>query len=777
MYYAFFTMACYMRRQAAHITPVLAIGLLISISAYSFSIPSASAAAGEGELFMVDCLLPGQIRKLGRRAVFQTARRPIKTTARDCEIRGGEYVSYDRSNYATALKVWLPQAKEGDKVAQTYVGEIFEKGLGVGSDYILAASWYRKASEQGYAPAQINLGFLYEKGLGIEKDPVKALNLYRMASGLSDAIVLDTGGADTGMRRELEELRGEVERRKKESEELRKQLEKTRKELKDRTGEVGAEKTKVERARIELEKRKSEAAGSYEEVKALERELKHREAALQSQREEMKRLQNKVVELESDTEIQRDRLAERKEGKQEAEYLKRQLEKTKREMENRTGEVEAEKIKVKNVLIELERRKSEADGSYEEVKALEQGLKQREAALKSQRQEIKQLQNKVAQLESRAELRSKELAKLNESKVSKAGPVIEMIEPQLRVMRGIIPSVRTKPGVERVIVGRVSAPAGLLTFTFNDREVKPDERGLFRVKTSVKRSGVPVKLVAVDKRGKRTTVEFLLTPDATEKASPAKKKKASPAADFGDYYALIIGNRQYAHWPRLETPKNDAVETASILKKKYGFKTKVLLDATRRDILQTLNEYRKKLTEKDNLLIYYAGHGHLDKKIGRGYWVPVDGETDSPVLWIPTFAVTDFLGGMSAKHVLVVADSCYSGVLTRSSIARLQAGMSKEARDHWLQVMSKKRSRTVLTSGDLQPVLDMGGGGHSVFANAFLDVLRKNDEVLEGQRLHNLVSARVAYAADVLKVEQIPQYAPIRFAGHESGDFLFVPRN
>jgi uncharacterized caspase-like protein len=181
------------------------------------------------------------------------------------------------------------------------------------------------------------------------------------------------------------------------------------------------------------------------------------------------------------------------------------------------------------------------------------------------------------------------------------------------------------------------------------------------------------------------------------------------------------------------------------------------------------------MTEKDNLLIYYAGHGHLDEKIARGYWVPIDGDLDSPVDWIATFTITDFMGTMSAKHVLVVADSCYSGALTRSALARLEAGMSQEARQHWLKVASQKRSRTVLSSGDLQPVLDIGGGNHSVFAKAFLDVLSENQDVLPGQQLYRQVSARVTYAAEALAVEQIPQYAPIRFAGHEAGDFLFVP--
>jgi hypothetical protein len=126
---------------------------------------------------------------------FLTARRPIKTAAGDCEIRGGEYVAYDRADYRTALNVWLPQAQEGDKEAQTYVGEIYEKGLGVPPDYVVAAAWYRKAAAQGHSRAQINMGFLYEKGLGVERDPRQALTWYRQASGLQEA----TAGTARGL--------------------------------------------------------------------------------------------------------------------------------------------------------------------------------------------------------------------------------------------------------------------------------------------------------------------------------------------------------------------------------------------------------------------------------------------------------------------------------------------------------------------------------------------------------------------------------------------------
>ena len=57
------------------------------------------------DLLIVDCLLPPQIRRLGDQVTYLTARRAVKTAARNCEIRGGEYVAFDRANYATALRV------------------------------------------------------------------------------------------------------------------------------------------------------------------------------------------------------------------------------------------------------------------------------------------------------------------------------------------------------------------------------------------------------------------------------------------------------------------------------------------------------------------------------------------------------------------------------------------------------------------------------------------------------------------------------------------------
>ena len=109
------------------------VAIVIGLACQSavFAAPNTMVASiddrNADRLLIVDCMLPGQVRQLGTGVTYMAPRRAIKTTGSDCAIRGGEYVAYDRSNYQTALKVWLPSAQGGDKVAQTNVGEIYEK--------------------------------------------------------------------------------------------------------------------------------------------------------------------------------------------------------------------------------------------------------------------------------------------------------------------------------------------------------------------------------------------------------------------------------------------------------------------------------------------------------------------------------------------------------------------------------------------------------------------------------------------------------------------------
>ncbi|MGF1527178.1 MAG: tetratricopeptide repeat protein, partial [Candidatus Competibacterales bacterium] len=146
----------------------------------------ASRFSGVDDLTVVDCLLSGKVINLGGRH-YTTRPRLVHTVATLCEIRGGVYTTFDPARYQDAYRRWLPQAKGGDATAQTYVGELHERGLLAGSpDYDQAAQWYQRAADQGNPRAQVRLATFYERGLGVEQDIVAALNLYRSSSALDD---------------------------------------------------------------------------------------------------------------------------------------------------------------------------------------------------------------------------------------------------------------------------------------------------------------------------------------------------------------------------------------------------------------------------------------------------------------------------------------------------------------------------------------------------------------------------------------------------------------
>ena len=243
-------------------------------------------------------------------------------------------------------------------------------------------------------------------------------------------------------------------------------------------------------------------------------------------------------------------------------------------------------------------------------------------------------------------------------------------------------------------------------------------------------------------------------------------KKVKTEIKFGNFYGLIIGNADYTHLPDLKTAINDAEMIAGILKQKYQFEIKQLRNAKRSDILNALNEYRKRLSPDDNFLIYYAGHGWLDKAADEGYWLPVDAEKDVPTHWLSNSTITSFLKAIQAKHVLVIADSCYSGKLARGFKV-------KDRSFGYFERLATKRSRTVMASGGLEEVADMGGkGNHSVFASALMAALKKNEGIMDTTLIFEKIRRPV-----ILNSEQTPEYSDIRRAGHEGGDFVFISGN
>lgn len=82
--------------------------------------------------------------------------------------------AFARHDYVRAAALLSVEAERGSPVAQTYLGYMYQYGLGVPQDYVHAASWLHQAAEQGEPTGQFLLGLLFDKGFGVPQDWVQA---------------------------------------------------------------------------------------------------------------------------------------------------------------------------------------------------------------------------------------------------------------------------------------------------------------------------------------------------------------------------------------------------------------------------------------------------------------------------------------------------------------------------------------------------------------------------------------------------------------------------
>jgi hypothetical protein len=812
---------------------------------------------------IVDCLLQGQIRKLGT-TVYQMPPRPMQLPAVDCEIRGGDFLVYDRASFATSLAHWLSLAKQDDINAQVYVGEIFERGLGREPDFVQAANWYRQAAESGSPVAQINLAQLYEKGLGVPQDPSEAARLYRLAFGpaLADNVALDPGSIDDPAEK-IRVLETRLESARQEAAALTAQLQAAQQGLARAEQDLLQQERAERRLKGELEavqSRYDQVQASGGQRDALKQELDRTSLELGEQQNVTARLRDeidrnrrqigayetdftRVAELESQLQAQTERYEETNRELQQAhaaltesnrllaeqqrtfETERRELEAARsdlqqentsstasretleRELRDRearlvvqSGKLEVmrsdaasyrdQSIALQNELNALRMQNSqlaasrdEADRYHREAERLRALLAETEVQLSGidsatrAADELSQTQAELARVQDEAaryKVRIEELEASTASEATLAGPSIQLIEPAAFNTRGS-QDVLVNYADHYQIVGKVTAPAGVLSVLVNQRDTELNDSNVFRSLVELTGDKTPIHVAAIDNQGKRAEQIFNLISEATKQAS---RRAKFPDVAFGEFHALLIGNEEYQMLPDLETPKEDVNELAAILTERYGFKTTVIEDGSRSSIMDRMYALLGELTTEDNLLIYYAGHGDYVTDTNRGVWLPVDASPTSPANWISNIDINDYLKQIRAKQIVLIADSCYSGALTRSAMIDLRPGLTEEEYGAHLEKMAKIRARVVLTSGALAPVLDSStpGSSHSIFAAALIEILNQNEGVLSAQDLGRTIAAKVSLAATKVGYEQEPQYAPLSHANHQGGDFFFVPK-
>ncbi len=268
-------------------------------------------------------------------------------------------------------------------------------------------------------------------------------------------------------------------------------------------------------------------------------------------------------------------------------------------------------------------------------------------------------------------------------------------------------------------------------------------------------------------------IEFNKKETVNISSTPSKKYDI----EWGEYYAIVIGNNIYDEnknsLTNLKTAINDAETIGKLLEEKYGFKTEVIKNATLESINKTIKKYRSILTENDNLLIYYAGHGTVDSWTQEGYWLPVDAQDNNEWTWFDNRSLINLTKSLNAKHIIVIADSCFSGSLFSTVDYRSAYTDDNLDLENVFYNMNRKKTRVAITSGNYEFVPDsINNSEHSPFATVLIDILNNNNDVLPAGDLFSLVRTSLPK----ISKKQNPVYGEFDFELHEkTGDFLFVP--
>lgn len=341
------------------------------------------------------------------------------------------------------------------------------------------------------------------------------------------------------------------------------------------------------------------------------------------------------------------------------------------------------------------------------------------------------------------------------------GPDITLISPS--PTRGF--DIETDDAKTQII-GKAKDPAGIISVKINNVAARLEEDGLF-ISSAVLKSGAnTITISATDKQGNTTNKSFTVNTSVGAVTPDIKPDQSLIPGGSPKYFALLIAAKDYddPNIPDLQNPVKDAQELKNILESKYTFDTaniETLFNRSREDIMQAIVQRCNSLTENDNLIIFYAGHGIAEKdKFGDvdGYWIPSSAKKGLNASYISADDINKAIKRSNAKHILVIADACFSGAFTRE----LPAEASKEIKKQY-----SVTSRKVMASGNLEPVPD-----NSKFIYYLKQKLGQNTEkYLTAKELFDSF-----YKAILSNSENLPQYAAIRNVGDEGGEFIFIKK-
>lgn len=352
------------------------------------------------------------------------------------------------------------------------------------------------------------------------------------------------------------------------------------------------------------------------------------------------------------------------------------------------------------------------------------------------------------------------------AKVDKTPPSIQITSPKV-----------TSRGFELVhanktitVKGIAKDANGIFEVKVNGTEAQVEANGVFSAEIRLAVGKNNIQVVATDTKDNTGVADFVVERKSSK--GPAKKVELvdddlnfdiKKLAKTGKYYALFIAVEQYAD-PAindLDKPVKDAQKLLGALLAHYTFKQSnitFLKNPKREDIIASLDKLQQQITNKDNLLIFYAGHGHWNPGTSTGYWLPADAKKANTANWFRNSTLKDYIAGIKSKHTLLIADACFSGGIfkTRNAFSDASQAINK---------LYELPSRKAMTSGNLQTVPDK-----SVFLEYLIKRLSSNTKkyISSGQLFSSFRTAVMNNSRNT------PRFGDIQNAGDEGGDFIFI---
>ncbi|KAB2916020.1 MAG: NACHT domain-containing protein [Bacteroidetes bacterium] len=230
-------------------------------------------------------------------------------------------------------------------------------------------------------------------------------------------------------------------------------------------------------------------------------------------------------------------------------------------------------------------------------------------------------------------------------------------------------------------------------------------------------------------------------------------------------YLLMIGIDEYndSEFSRLNSSVKDCLDIKETLFKRYEFfseKTTELYNekATNYRIQSELGSISNLIKPEDNLVIYFSGHGGIDNKTKRGFWIPYDAKNEHTT-WISNETLITYLSKINAKHIFLISDCCFSRSILITTPTK---GFFTDASDY-----DDTQSRWALTSGENE-VNDGGEHENTLFAEKIISFLNNS-------KVNFRVSKLIEYVKDEYSANsfQKPQGHPLNLEYHRGGEFIF----